>query len=188
MAENETNVNNSSIGRDFVGRDNNSQTFNNVYERSNYLEELYKRFEKEKKENPELQEICEELDYYNSRFDGDIIGLEEKLIAGNREQMIFYAKSTKEQFRKKLMKTSQLSLAAQEINIHILAKVRRGFMGEIYNRICNNEPQSNIDQLITERIIKPVMAELGINIFHYNEDEVMGMIFFLTGNCHLKWN
>jgi hypothetical protein len=188
MSDNETNISNSSIRRDIIGRDNNSQTFNNYFQRSNYLEELYKKFEDEKKSNPELQEICDELDYYNSKFDGDIIGLEEKLIAGNREKMIFYATSVKEQFRKKLMKTSQLSLAAQEINIHILAKVRRGFMSEIYNRICNNEPQSNIDQLITERIVNPVMAELGLNIFHYNEDEVMGMIYFLTGNCHLKWN
>ena len=188
MPENEISLSDTSIGGSFTGRDNYSQTFNNINQRSNYLDELYNKFEEEKKLNPELKEICEELDYYNSKFDGDIIGLEEKLIAGNREQMIFYATSTKEQFRKKLMKTSQLSLAAQEINIHILAKVRRGFMSEIYNRICNNEPQSNIDQLITERIINPVMVELGINIFHYNEDEVMGMIFFLTGNCHIKWN
>lgn len=59
---------------------------------------------------------------------------------------------------------------------------------EVYTLICNNAPQENIDKLITERIINPVKQELGINLFKYDEEDIMGMIFFLTGNCHIKWN
>lgn len=49
---------------------------------------------------------------------------------------------------------------------------------EIYTLICNNEPEEKINYLITERIINPVKADLGINLFRYTEDDIMGMIFF----------
>lgn len=101
--------------------------------------------------------------------------------------MIQYATEVKERFHKKLIKTSQYSLVAQDINVYLLTKVRRGFMMEIYTLICANESEEKINTLITERIIRPVQSDLGINLFHYNEDDIMGMIFFLTGNCHLKW-
>lgn len=37
-----------------------------------------------------MAEFCEELDYYNSKIEGDVLGLEEKLTQGNRERMIFF--------------------------------------------------------------------------------------------------
>ena len=59
-------------------------------------------------------------------------------------------------------------------------------MREIYTLICQNDSDEKINLLITERIIKPVQEDLGINLFKYNEDDIMGMIFFLTGNCHIN--
>ena len=185
MAKNDIKVSETSIGGNFTGRD--SINISNTYDRSVYLQDLYERFQQEKEENQELREFCEELDYFNSVIDEDIIGLEEKLRNGGREKLILYAKEVKERFHKKLIKTSQYSLVAQDINVYLLTKVRRGFMMEIYTLICNNESEEKINTLITERIIRPVQSDLGINLFRYNEDDIMGMIFFLTGNCHLKW-
>jgi hypothetical protein len=150
------------------------------------LQDLYEKFQKEKNENQELRESFEDFDYINS--DKDVIGLEEKLKNGNRENIIDYAKEVKERFHKKLLKTSQYSLAAQEINAYILFKIRRCFMEEIYTLICNNTSKEQISSFITERIINPVKAELGINLFQYNEEDIQGMIYFLTGNCHIKWS
>lgn len=188
MSENEISVTQSSIGGKFIGRDDNSLSISNAYERSTYLQDLYEKFQKEKEENPELKEFCEELDYFNSIIDGEVIGLEEKLRLGGREKLIHYALDLKDKFHRKLFKTSQYSMIAQDINVYLLTKVRRGFMMEIYSMICKNESEEKINMLITERIIKPVQADLGINIFKYNEEDIMGMIFFLTGNCHIKWN
>lgn len=188
MADNDVSVNDTNIGGKFTGRDDNSLTISNTYERSAYLQNLYDKFQEEKKNNPELKELCEELDYFNSQLDNEEeMGLENKLTAGNREKIISYAKSVKEKFHKKLMKTSQYSSVAQDINVYILTKVRRGFMMEVYTLICNNESEEKINLFIAERIINPVKAELGLNLFKYDEDDIMGMIFFLTGNCHLKW-
>jgi hypothetical protein len=58
---------------------------------------------------------------------------------------------------------------------------------EIYSFIIDGSSQEKINLLIRERVIEPVMKELGINIFKYTEEDIMGMIFFLTGNCHIKW-
>lgn len=188
MSNNDILLKRTSIGRDFIGRDDNSLNISNTYEHSAYLQDLYEKFQKEKNENKELREFCEELDYFNSVIKGDVIGLEEKLKNGRREDMIEYAKELKERFHKKLLQTSQYSLVAQDINIYLLTKVRRGFIMEIYKLICDDEPQEKINMLITERIINPVKTDLGTNLFRYNEEDIMGMIFFLTGNCHIKWN
>jgi hypothetical protein len=188
MSDNDNSIQDTSIGRDFIGRDDNSLNINNFHERSVYLQDLYGKFQKEKSENQDLREFCEELDYLNSVIDNEVIGLEQKLKNGHREYLIDYAKDVKERFYKKLIQTSQYSNVAQDINIYLLTKVRRGFMMEIYKLICDNESQEKINLLITERIINPVKIELGINLFRYNEDDIMGMIFFLTGNCHIKWS
>jgi hypothetical protein len=189
MAENEVSLTDSNVGGKFTGRDDHSLIISNTYERSIYLDDLYEKFQKEKETNQELREICEELDYFNSQIENEeLMGLENKLTAGNKPKAIIdYAKSVKEKFHKKLIKTSQYSAVAQDINVYILSKVRRSFMTEVYTLISNGESEAKINTLITERIINPVKTELGVNLFKYDEDDIMGMIFFLTGNCHLKW-
>ena len=189
MSDNDVSINDSSIGGKVTGRDDNSLNISNTYERSTYLHDLYEKFQKEMEADPGLKAICKELDYFNSQVQNDdIIGLENKLIAGAKPPMIIqYAKYTKEKFHKKLMLTSQYSIVAQDINVYILSKIHSRFIMEIYTLICNNESESKIQAVIAERIINPVKAELGLNLFKYDEDDIMGMIFFLTGNCHIKW-
>lgn len=187
MYDNTVSLSNTSVGGKITGRDDNSFNISTSYERSVYLQDLYEKFQKEKESNPELREFCEELDYFNSIIDEDIIGLDEKLRISGRENLIHYAKELKEKFHKKLMKYSQYSLIAQDVNVYLLTKVRRGFMMEVYTLICNNAPEERINMLIAERIINPVKVDLGINLFRYTEEDIMGMIFFLTGNCHIKW-
>lgn len=184
------------VGGKVTGRDDysdnsvdNSVTFNNTNERSAYIEDLYEKFQKEIASDAQLKEICKELNYFSSQIEGDEMqGLEPKLNAASKNpEFIRYAKYSKEKFHKKLISTSQYSLAAQDINVCILSKIHRTFMMEIYTLICSGESEGKIQALITERIINPVKSELGINLFKYDEDDIMGMIFFLTGNCHLKW-
>ena len=192
MADNnDVKIEDSNVGGNLAGRDYNDKSVsitNNYHSRSTYLQELYRRYEDEKSSNPEFKELCEELDYLNSIIDGEVIGLEKKLEDGGREKLLAYAFDVKDRFHRKLMKTSQYSLIAQDINVYLLAKVRSSFMREIYTLICQNDSDEKINLLITERIIKPVQEDLGIDLFRYNEDDIMGMIFFLTGNCHIKWN
>ncbi len=191
MSEKDISLSGSSVRGDVTGGDKidySSVNISTTYERSVYLNDLYEKFEEEKKNNSGLREFCEQLDYFNSRIgDEQIQGLEQKLIAGNQEKILKYAIRLKESFHKKLTKTSQYSQVAQDINVYILKKVERSFLMDVYIMICKNEQEETINAMINEKIIKPVMADLGINLFKYDEGDVMGMIFFLTGNCHIKW-
>jgi len=49
--------------------------------------------------------------------------------------MIWFAKEAKEKFHKKLVTTSQYSTIAQDINVHILAKVKTAFVMQVYTLI-----------------------------------------------------
>lgn len=189
MADNDVSVNDSNIGGKFTGRDDKSLNISTSYERSVYIQDLYEKYQKEIASDPELKEICKELNYFSAQIEDDeMIGLEPKLMAASKnKEFIRYAKSAKEKFHMKLLLTTQYSSAAQYINVSILSKIERTFIMEIHTLICNGEAEDKINILISERIIKPVMVELGLNLFHYTESDIMGMIFFLTGNCHLKW-
>lgn len=185
---NDLRVSHSSVGGNLIARDDNSLNFQNQYSTSTYLEDLYTRFEKEKNDNKDLKELCDELSFLNTQVQNEkVIGLEAKLIAGNKQAIVDYALDLKQKFYMKLMRTSQYSLVAQDINIYILSKIKRTFIMEIFQLICAGESDLRVNMLIAERIINPVKVDLGINLFRYTEEDIMGMIFFLTGNCHIKW-
>ena len=185
---NHVGLSDSSVGGKFVGRDDKSLNFTSQYSASAYLDDLYNKFEKEVSENSELRALCEELSFLNTRVQNEtVIGLEAKLIAGNKAAIVDYALELKERFYMKLMKKSQYSQVAQDINIHILSKIKRTFIMEVFTLICEGATEREVNMVIAERIIEPVKAELGVNLFKYTEEDIMGMIFYLTGNCHIKW-
>ena len=186
--ENKVDFSDSSVGGNFIGRDDRSLTIKSSYSASLYLDDLYNQFELEKSKNKELKDLCDELSFLNTQVQNEkVIGLEAKLIAGNRKAILDYALDLKQKFYMKLMKTSQYSIIAQDINIYILSKIKRTFIMEIFTLICEGESEQKINMLINERIITPVKTDLGINLFKYTEEDIMGMIFYLTGNCHIKW-
>jgi len=180
---------NNTIGHDAVGRDKIvTNNLNIVYDKSIYLKSLYEKFILEEKSNPVFKSFINDLDYYNSQIgDEVIIGLDNKLTAGNRTNIIWYAKEVKERFHKKLLQTSQFSEVAQKINVYLLATVRSYYMLEVYPHICNNEDPTLINSLIATKIVNPLTVELGDNLFDFTPDDIQGMLYFLTGNCHIKW-
>jgi hypothetical protein len=47
-------------------------------------------------------------------------------------------------------------------------------------------------QCIQEKVVGPIMAQLNIDgatdeDLHYNSDHIYGMVYYLTGMCHLNW-
>jgi len=174
--------------RDIAGRDINTTNIYVTHEKSAYLERLYNKYQEESKNNPQLISFIEDLDYYNSQVQGDaIIGLENKLIDGEKRNIIWYAKNVKERYHKKLFKISQFSEIAQEINVYLLATVRSYYMLEIYPQVCNKEDDQIISALISQKIVNPLLTDLGDNLFGFTPDDIQGMLYFLTGNCHIKW-
>ena len=178
------------VGNDQVGRDKittNNLNFGRSQSNITAMQALLAKFKEERKNNPQLDEFIEELDYYNKPLETDVIGLEQKLIDGNRESFINYATRVKEVYHKKLYKF-QFSEVAQRINYHLLALVESYFTTYIYPRICESEDPNVINALIVDTIINPLLDQLDENPLGFSANEINGMMYFLTGNCHIKWS
>ena len=152
------------------------------------LESLYEKLEKEKESSTIFCDIVDELLHFKTYAKNTkVIGLEKKLENGLRLQYLNFAERSKEKFTKKLLK-NEYSETAQYIYAFLLAKVYSRFEISIYPYIIKGTSETIVNQLIDEFIIKPIEDLLGDNLLHIYEDEINGMIYFLTGNCHIKWN
>lgn len=176
---------------DMAGRDVNKQTINigrMSFGGKSQLQILYEKLEEEKKNTTGITEMIEELQHFKSYAkDEEVIGLEKKLENGNRLNYLNFAERSKEKFSKKLLKNEH-SETAQEIYAFLLAKVYRRFEDHIYPRLSEGHSEGFINQLVDEFIINPMEDLLGENLLRLYEDEISGMIYFLMGNCHIKWN
>ncbi len=187
--KNEVKQTDNTVGNDLVGRDKITTNYN--FDKSqkaiSALPILLQKFKDERQNNPSLDKFIEELDYYNKPIEENVIGLEQKLRDGKRESFIDYATRVKEIFHKKLYRY-QFSDAAQRINYHLLALVESYFMNQVYPRICAEDDPNTINQLIVDAIVNPLLnQQLAEEPLNYSAQEVNGMIYFLTGNCHIKW-
>lgn len=177
---------------DIAGRDVNKSTTINFgrvsFAGKSQLEKLYDKLEKEKNNSSDFSEIVDELLHFKCyAANTEVIGLEKKLENGKRLRYLNFAETAKEKFTKKLLKNEH-SETAQHIYAFLLAKVYSRFETNIYPRLNEGHNEGFINQLIDEFIIKPLEDLLGENLLHIYEDEINGMIYFLMGNCHIKWN
>lgn len=187
MGDNEVIQSQNEAGGDMAGRDViKNYTYYSSSHSISTLESLYRRFEDEKRTNPALKEFIDGLDYYNKPIDGNVLGVEQKLKDGKHESFVEFALLKKEQYHK-LLYRYQFSEVAQKINFHLLGLVESYFMTYIYPKICDGRSTEEIQNTIQERIINPLLDQLGENTLGFSAGDIQGMIYFLTGNCHLKW-
>lgn len=151
------------------------------------LEKLYERFKVEGEEPVALETKIEELEHYTSSVGTEsIVGLQAKLVAGNRQENIPFAEQCKEAFTKKLARAS-FSKSAQEIYAYLLAQVWTRFNAHVFPFLATHS-KAEIDEKIQTKVVDPIRDELGENIFRLHEDALWGMIYFLTGTCRIKWS
>jgi hypothetical protein len=53
--------------------------------------------------------------------------------------------------------------------------------------IALNADLTEIKRAVQHEIIDPIEAMLGENVLDLYADEINGMLYFLTGNCHIRW-
>jgi hypothetical protein len=139
-------------------------------------------------DNHELEEIIEELaEYITDRPDREIIGVEQKLINGGRGDLLKDAVYLKNKFERTIAK-EQMSLVTQRVYAHVLAMIGSSFNHNVRPLILENKSKSEVDQAIHKEIIEPVYQSIvGFNQ-QITTDLVVGMLYFLTGKCHLIWS
>ena len=190
-----TRENSSHIDQNINGNKNQQagRDINNYYANQQQdvkMQFLIEEYKKEQVSNPNFNEIIVELDRYLNPVKSEnqnIIGLENKLKNGQFDDYIEDAIEFKDIFCKKV-EQYRLSKAAQQIFLYILTDVVTIFRYKIFPLICNNTEHEIIMSKINEEIIDFIQKKLGENILDIYSDCISGMLYFLTGNCHIKWS
>lgn len=150
---------------------------------------LVEEFEKELESGEiEFREFIDKIQHYTSNIDEEVIGLEKKLQNGGFQNDYAWANEMKEYYFKKITENG-LSKATQKIHAFILARVCVLFNIHVRGAINDGVPKEIVRKLIISQVIQPVQEMLGENnVLDLYDDDITSMIYFLTGNCHIKWN
>ncbi|KGO84774.1 hypothetical protein Q765_19900 [Flavobacterium rivuli WB 3.3-2 = DSM 21788] len=172
-----------------VAGDDNSTSYHQYSSKTSKLSKLFERLNKEYNANNEISDINDDLQRYLDKR--DTIGLEQKLINGNREYLFDDASWLKQEYAKKLTKF-QFFEPAQEIHALLLGIILEKFRNRIYPLIREKSSDIEILKVISEDIVNPilnVLQEEGCDdVMGLDSTDIEGMIYFLTGRCHIKWN
>jgi hypothetical protein len=154
------------------------------------IDELIKGFQKDCENNSGPKTFIEDLLHLSKQRENEkVIGLEAKLkLAGRDDDFISTGQEMKELFAKKLHK-HQFSESAQKIYLYLLNYVATQFQFSVLPHIKAGAPPADIDRLINTEIVQALTAKLGPHRFvlEIYSREIAGMLFLLTGNCHLNW-
>lgn len=184
-AGNSVDQNGNFVRGDQAGRDINKPTF--VYQGTvSPMARMIAKFRLETENDREMKLTIERLQRW-FKFEGDVLGLDEKLRLGDRTDLTEFALVAKDRFSKCLLR-HEYSPAAQEIYAFLLAKIYQIFVTIIYPEICRGASAAEIDKLLVAEIYDKVEALLEDNPLEISPEEVMGMLYWLTGNCHLRWS
>lgn len=152
-----------------------------------------KRFEELKRQvenDDRYATFIDDFKEYNTIKDG--IGLEQKLIDGNfTEYQINKALSLKEKYAKRVV-MGEMFLAQQRIDVAIFSIIDTNFDTYVFPLIMKNYPNDKVLIVLKEKVIQPILDILDKegyedDYLNYNANDIFGMVYFLTGKCHLNW-
>lgn len=152
------------------------------------LETVIDNIVKSHGQETELVDVFEELaEYLTANPDREVIGLEKKLEQGHREDLIKKARRLKNRFDRKITK-KQLSSIVQKVHLQVLSTIITSFDSHVRQLIESSAEKQQVDKAIHEHVILP--AHKGIIRFNdmVTTEDVCGMLYFLTGKCHILWS
>jgi len=175
-------------GNKIVQGDDNSRT-TIQYGKDTKLSSLFQKLKSKFECGEVVDDICDNL----KRFTGerDKIGLEQKLKDADKEYYLYDdAVWLKQEYAKKLTRY-QFFEPAQEIYAFILGIICERFRNIIYPLFRDGASVGDINKSLSNDIIKPIVdliQEEGCDdIMGLTPTDIEGMVFYLTGNCHIRW-
>ena len=136
-------------------------------------------------------DVFDELKYYQTKLDGTK-GMEQKLIDGGfRLSRIQEATQLKQMYAKIATKYDCYPSAQRIIQL-LFARIKHEFYASIFPLIEQQQAINIVMQQVHEKIVVPISDMLNANgaydtYLNFNEDHIYGMIYYLTGMCHLNW-
>lgn len=152
------------------------------------LSSLFEKLQETFASGQKVDRISDDLQrFFDKR---DVIGLEQKLKDGNRAHLLDDASWLKQEYYKKLTKF-QFFEPAQEIHAFILSIVLEKFRNIVNPMIRAENTELEISRAISVEIIDPILKiiqEEGCSdVMGLTSTDIEGMIYYLTGQCHIKW-
>ena len=139
--------------------------------------------------DPEAAEFVESLlSWINPKNTELKRDLAEKLHACGKGYLLCDALAAKERFAKQLKRTT-FNPAIQQIYAYILGEIFTNFNHRIKPKIASSDKPGAIEEAIADLAstitsqIANAPPSLGIGL-----TEVTGMLYYLTGNCHIDWD
>ncbi|MGI6233545.1 MAG: ABC-three component system protein [Prevotella sp.] len=151
----------------------------------------FRELQEEVRNDDRLQKKLDDIKRYRTRLP-HTIGLKAKLQDGGfskdaidkacRQKQYYAKKSTKYQYYE----------GAQKIDSYLFAIVSSRFDTYVMPLIVKQSPLNVIKKVVYEQVIMPVVDKLAFNgekdtELRYNIDDIFGMLYYLTGNCHINW-
>lgn len=152
-----------------------------------------KRFEKlqeEVRNDTRYEVFIEEFNTYNTVLDG--LGLQQKLQdAGFSDKEIIRAMRFKEKYAQRVV-LGEMYQAQQEIDVEIFSLIDNNFETYVFPKIKIGIDKYLILECLMEKVIQPILDILNRegeadDFLNYNANDIYGMVYFLTGKCHLNW-
>lgn len=152
-----------------------------------------KRFEKLNKEvasDERYEGTMESLKYYLTKLDG--IDMPTKLEDGGfKKSEIIDATRKKERYAKKL-ELNRFFESAQWIDSQLFGKIKMDFEAFVLPLINKGASKNEIFKEVVIKVVQPVLDLINIEgesdeVLNYNADDIFGMVYYLTGQCHLNW-
>jgi len=152
------------------------------------ITELNERYIAASGDEEGLNGFIEALEHYWSKAtNGDIRPLAVKLTESDRADAIFDGEVLKERATKIIVRY-QTSRVAQELLSYVLAELYGRFKFEVTPSIQNGANRVFVDALISEKVIGATLNELENNVLGLSRMDIIGLVYFLTGNCHIRWD
>ena len=171
-----------------VSYKNSEHKGDNVFVSLSSLEQAIEQIKKDLGEDNSLVDIIDDLtDYITNHPTREIIGLENKLTNGHREDLLDRATLLKNRFERRVAK-QQMSLAEQRVYVQILSTISSVWHSKIKPLIDIESSKTTIDKVIHDELIEPVHKAIVRYDTLATMELISGMLYFLTGKCHLVWN
>jgi len=152
-----------------------------------------RRFEKlnqEVKSDERYEGTMAAFKFYITKLDG--ISAETKLFDGGfTENEVINAIRRKEKYAK-CLQLNRFFESAQWIDSQLFAKIKMNFEGFITPLIDNGVSKSEILKEVIVKVVQPVLDLINVEgeddeFLNYNAEDVFGMVYYLTGQCHINW-
>jgi hypothetical protein len=190
MPGHSVNQDNNSAGGHIAGRDVVDVTMLPPPVQETVLGRLFNRMKVEAKDDQTLCDYISELEVFTRTVANEqVVGLDSKLTAAGRADQIDMALAMKEMVFSQL-RQNVFSPTFQQIYATLLGKVFEEFETWVKPAILAGAARQDVDALVNGKVIRPIMSEVEqCGDYHgVATQTIRGMVYFLTGNCHIRWN